>query len=155
MQSLNLFETKFEYDEDDPSGYRSGVVKLGAELEAEETAIKLFEIPASESLCPYHYEYVEEWLLVLDGEVAVRVPAGEETARAGDLVRFPSGAEGAHKLTNRSDRPARVVMFSSSREPAVAVYPDSDKIGIWPGDDRDELMVRRSDGNVPYYDGET
>ena len=59
-----------------------------------------------------------------------------------------------NKLTNRGDQAARILMWSSSREPAVAVYPDSDKIGVWPGDDRDELMLRRADGAVPYYDGE-
>ena len=45
-------------------------------------------------------------------------------------------------------------MFSSAREPAVAVYPDSDKIGVWPGNDDDRVMLRRADGNVEYYDGE-
>ena len=33
---------------------------------------------------------------------------------------------------NRSESPARVLMFSSSRAPAVSVYPDSDKIGYSP-----------------------
>ena len=154
MRYVNLFESEFEYDPDDPAGYRSGVVRVGAAVGAEETAIKLFEIPSGESLCPYHYEYVEEWLLVVEGEVLVRTPAGEETASRGVLVRFPAGPDGAHKLTNRTERPARVLMFSSSREPAVAVYPDSDKVGVWPGRDEDTVMIRRADGKVPYYDGE-
>jgi len=47
-----------------------------------------------------------------------------------------------------------VLMFSSSREPSVAVYPDSDKIGVWPGNDGDELMVRRQDARRDYWDGE-
>jgi hypothetical protein len=46
------------------------------------------------------------------------------------------------------------MMFSSAREPAVAVYPDSDKIGVWPGNPDDEVMLRRADGAVEYYDGE-
>jgi hypothetical protein len=45
-------------------------------------------------------------------------------------------------------------MFSSSREPAVAVYPDSDKIGVWPGTAEDKVMLRRRDGQVDYWDGE-
>ncbi len=45
-------------------------------------------------------------------------------------------------------------MWSSSREPAVAVYPDSDKIGLWPGNDRDKVLLRRRDGAVDYWDGE-
>ena len=46
------------------------------------------------------------------------------------------------------------MMFSSAREPAVAVYPDSDKIGVWPGEATDKVMLRRRDGQVEYYDGE-
>jgi hypothetical protein len=45
-------------------------------------------------------------------------------------------------------------MFPSAHEPAVAVYPDSDKIGVWPGDADDNVMLRRADGHVGYYDGE-
>ena len=48
----------------------------------------------------------------------------------------------------------RSMMFSSAREPAVAVYPDSDKIGVWPGNPEDEVMLRRADGAVGYWDGE-
>ena len=44
-------------------------------------------------------------------------------------------------------------MFSSSRVPAVSVYPDSDKIAVWPGDDANELIFKRSTA-VPWSDGE-
>jgi uncharacterized cupin superfamily protein len=154
VRHVNVFECLFEYDDDDPEGYRAGVVRAGAELDAQETAVKLYEIASGESICPYHYEYVEEWMLVLAGEVVVRTPEGEHAAPAGALARFPAGRSGAHKVTNRAEQPARVLMFSSSREPAVAVYPDSDKIGVWPGDEGDSVMLRRADGQVPYYDGE-
>jgi uncharacterized cupin superfamily protein len=151
----NVFSAEFEYDDGDPDGYRGGVAQVGKAAGAEELAIKLFELPPGESLCPYHYEYVEEWLLVLDGAVAVRTPDGEQPAERGELLRFPAGPDGAHKLTNRGEEPARMLMFSSSREPAVAVYPDSDKIGVWVPGGADDVMLRRRDGNASYYDGET
>jgi uncharacterized cupin superfamily protein len=114
--------------------------------------VRAYELPPGQSNCPYHYEYEEEWLLVLEGEVALRTPDGERGLHRGDLVCFPVGPAGAHKVTNRSDAPARVLMFSSSREPTLAVYPDSDKIGAWAGGD--EVMVRRRDAAVDYWDGE-
>src|SRR5581483_11453749 len=120
----------------------------------EELAVKLFEIPPGEELCPYHYEYVEEWLLVLDGTPSLRTPSGEEQLDRGDVVRFPAGPDGAHKLSNHADSNAILLMFSSAREPAVAVYPDSDKIGVWTPAGRDNVMLRRADGSVDYYDGE-
>jgi uncharacterized cupin superfamily protein len=105
------------------------------------------------SSCPYHYEYEEEWMIVVDGTVVVRAPDGERTLQRGDLVRFPPGPAGAHKIMNRSDSPARTLMFSSARVPAVSVYPDSNKIGVWSGDEENELVFRR-DTAVAWSDGE-
>ena len=39
-------------------------------------------------------------------------------------------------------------MFSSTRTPAVSVYPDSDKIGVWPGDEQNALVFRRENGRA-------
>jgi uncharacterized cupin superfamily protein len=150
----NVFSAEFEYDPEDAEGYRGGVARVGQAAGGEELAVKLFEIPPGESLCPYHYEYVEEWLVVLDGAVDVRRTDGVRTQGPGGVVAFPAGPQGAHKLTNTGDQPARVLMFSSSREPAVAVYPDSDKIGVWVPGGADNVMLRRQDGGVGYYDGE-
>jgi uncharacterized cupin superfamily protein len=153
MRRAALFDA-LAYDSSDPAGYRSAASHLTKLLGGRELAVKAFEVPPGQSLCPYHYEYVEEWLIVLEGSVVVRTPEGEEEAAAGNAVYFPAGPDGAHKLTNRGDAPARFVVFSSAHEPSVAVYPDSDKIGIWPGREEDVLMLRRADGHVDYYDGE-
>jgi uncharacterized cupin superfamily protein len=92
---------------------------------------------------PY-YEYEEEWLLVVEATLVLRASDLEHTLERGDLVRFPPGSAGAHKLMNRSEFPARTLMFSSSRVPAVAVYPDSDKIDVFPCNEVDELFFERS-----------
>ncbi len=154
MLRANVFSDGFEYDETDPAGFRAGVAAVGKKAGGRHLAIKSFELPPGESVCPYHYEYEEEWLLVLDGEVVVRTPEGEHELGRGDLVAFAPGPAGAHKASNRGEAVARIVMFSSAREPAVAVYPDSDKIGVWPGNEDDKVMLHRSDGAVDYYDGE-
>ena len=154
MASPNIFSVEYEYDADDPDGYRRAMANLGRLAGGTENAVKAFEVPSGQSVCPYHYEYVEEWLLVLDGTVLLRAPEGERSLHRGDIVCFPAGPAGAHKVTNQDEATALLIMFSSSREPAVAVYPDSDKIGVWAGDDADKLMLRRTDGHVDYYDGE-
>jgi uncharacterized cupin superfamily protein len=154
----NLFTAAAQYSGDDPPGYRGGVAHLGKEAGGRETNLRLFELPAGESLCPYHYEYVEEWLLLLAGELELRTPApGVERLAAGAVVCFPAGPAGAHKVRTPAGQgePSRFVMFSSAGgEPSVAVYPDSDKIGVWVPGEADNVMLRRADGQVPYYDGE-
>ena len=111
------------------------------DLSTDETAMFLYDVRPGVSF-PYHYEYVEEWLVVLDGAVVVREPSGERELGRGEIVPFPAGPEGAHQITNRSDRNARVLFFSKATLPSVAVYPDTDAVGVWPDDDT-ELYFKR------------
>ena len=92
---------------------------------------------------PYHYEYVEEWLLVIDGAVVVRVHDGEHQLTRGDILRFPPGPGGAHQIMNRGNANARVLLFSEAALPGISVYPDSDTIGVWPDEDT-EFYFKRS-----------
>jgi len=154
VTSANVFEADFEYEDSDPEGYRAGAARVGKAAGGSDLNVKLYELPPGEALCPYHYEYAEEWLLVLEGTIELRTPDGTEELARGDLVCFPPGPAGAHKTTNRGSETARILMFSSAREPAVAVYPDSDKIGVWPGNDGDKIMARRADAHLGYWDGE-
>jgi uncharacterized cupin superfamily protein len=154
MARPNVFGGEFEYDEADPDGYRCGVTQVGSQAGGQAIIVKVYEIPPGQSICPYHYEYEEEWLIVLGGPVWLRTPDAEQQLSAGEVVCFTPGPHGAHKVTNRGQSTSRVMMFSSSREPVVAVYPDSDKIGVWPGHEDDPLMLRRADGDVDYYEGE-
>jgi uncharacterized cupin superfamily protein len=130
-----------------------GRIDVAGALGSAGTAMFIYDLGPGQSQCPYHYEYEEEWLLVVEGTVVVRTPDGEGTLQRGDLVCFPPGPAGAHKIMNRSDSAARTLAFSSSRLPMVSVYPDSNKIGVWPGNEADDLVFRR-DTAVPWSDGE-
>ncbi len=153
LRRVNYSELVPEYDDTDPDGYRAGMARFGPALGAEKMGASLYELPPGQSICPYHYEYPdEEWLLVVGGRVVVRHEGGETELSSGDMVCFPPGPEGAHKVTCLGDDTARVVMLSTKETPGIAVYPDSGKVGIWPGDERDVLMMRRD--KLAYYDGE-
>ncbi len=154
MRRVNLFAAEPEYEADDPAGYGAGLARLGPDLGSAQLGGTIYKLPPGQSNCPYHYEYGnEEWLIVLDGRPTLRHPEGEVELDAWDVVCFPVGPEGAHKITNRTDAPLRFLMLSTKEEPSVAVYPDSDKIGVWPGDMRDHVLVRRESG-VDYWDRE-
>ena len=156
MTRPNAFHADFSdaFDESDPDGYRCAEVPFGKAAGGTELEVRLYELPSGQTLCPYHYEYVEEWVLVLSGEVQVRTPEGVSPAHAGDLVCFPAGAEGAHNIWNEGDEPARVTMFSAATMPSVCVYPDGDKVGVWTTDKRDNWMFRGAESHLDYYDGE-
>ena len=118
----------------------TGRFDLSAALRSAETAMYVYDVRPGDTF-PYHYEYVEEWLLVVDGTVEVRTPEGEQQLQRGDLACFPAGPSGAHQITNRSDAKAKVLLFSKAAVPAVSVYPDADAVGVWP-DDETELYFK-------------
>jgi len=158
VELYNLYsEERLQHDEDDPPGYECDYRRLGPLIGAQKLGTTLYELPPGNSNCPYHYEYGrEEWLLCVQGAVTVRTPEGEVALRRGDVIVFPEGPAGAHKVTNTGDETARVLIFSNTDEPSGAVYPDSDKIGFWSGpkfDNRDHVLVKRESA-VEYWDGE-
>ena len=154
MRRANLFSAQLGRDADDPQGYEAAYVRLGPLIGAKDMGATIYELGPGQSNCPYHYEYgCEEWLLVIEGRPTIRHPEGEDELEPGDLVCFPEGPAGAHKVTNRTDGTARVLILSTKTPLNVAVYPDSDKIGIFTDDKVDDLMVRREAG-VGYWDRE-
>jgi uncharacterized cupin superfamily protein len=150
---INVNDVVPEYDESDPDGYRAGMTRFGPTIGASQLGASIYELPAGQSICPYHYEYPEEeWLMVLQGRVTLRHPDGEDELGEGDVVCFPQGPDGAHKVTCLGEETARVMMLSTKAPLGVAVYPDSAKVGVFPPDERDRLMMRRD--TLPYFDGE-
>ena len=154
VQRVNISEPKFVYDEDDPDGFRAGMFRFGQRVGAQQLGTSVYELPTGQSICPYHYEYgEEEWLLVLRGRPTLRHPEGTSELAPWDVVCFQPGPSGAHAVRNDTDEVVRVLMYSTVRHPAATVYPDSEKIAVWTGNQDDNLIVHRSSG-VDYWSGE-
>jgi uncharacterized cupin superfamily protein len=148
--TVNAVTVAVAPDASDPPGFKARAVRVGPLLAAEMLGATIYELDPGESICPYHYEHgIEEWLLVLSGHPVVRHPNGEDILEPGDLVAFPEGPAGAHKVTGHGDETTRLIFFSTVAEPATAVYPDSGKIGVWPPG----KLFRLADA-VDYWDGE-
>jgi len=90
---------------------------------------------------------------VVSGSPSVRTPNGEQTLEPGDVVCFPVGPDGAHRVHDPSDNAARVALFSNKHEFGIVEYPDSDKLGVWGREDESlDHMIRRSP-DLDYWDG--
>jgi uncharacterized cupin superfamily protein len=155
MKRINIAAPQFEFDGEDPEGFRSGQARLGKLLGGpEESGITVYELPPGQAVCPYHYEVgEEEWLLVLGGNPTLRHPGGSDRLEPWDVVFFEKGAPGAHGIRNETETTVRVLMFSTVVIPTATVYPDSDKVGVWTGDPEADVIVRR-ESRVDYFDGE-
>lgn len=130
--------------------FRRKFVPFGA---AKNTHVCVYEIPPGKAAYPYHYHCkTEETFYIISGIGTLRTPEGEKRVGAGELIFFPAGEAGAHKLTNASDTENLVYLdFDVTHELDVAVYPDSDKIGIW-GMGINQIFPKSADAD--YYHGE-
>ena len=115
--------------------------------------VRVYEIPPGKSAYPYHYHLKnEETFFIIKGEGILRTPEGERPVRPGDLVFFPVGEEGAHKLTNTSETEMLMYLdFDIVHDLDVAMYPDSGKIGIC---GMDTNKIYRLGDDVDYYENE-
>jgi uncharacterized cupin superfamily protein len=151
MQVVNLFGDDWSGRRERP-GWQWNTLDVRERLGAELFGASVYEIEPGQKTFPYHWQYVEEELLiVLDGEPTLRTPEGEQRLTPGDAVVFRRGPEGAHLIRNDTAAAARVLMLSTPSQVEIVEYPDSEKIGIFAKDLR--LFVRGESG-VDFFDGE-
>lgn len=114
-------------------GYAYARRKFVTYGEAKNTVVSVYEIPPKKSAYPYHFHHCnEETFYILSGQGILKTPEGERTVSPGELLFFPAGPEGAHKLTNSSETENLVYLdFDAVHDIDIAEYPDSGKIGIW------------------------
>lgn len=123
------------------SNTRKTAMRIGVAVE---------ELPPGKQSCPFHYHMLEEeHLLMLEGELVLRLGEDRHVIKAGDYCGFPAGRKVGHCLINESDKPARFVMIGDRNPNEVCVYPDSDKMAV------DALgLILRGDAKADYWDGE-
>jgi uncharacterized cupin superfamily protein len=127
----NLNDPEFDEDREHP-GFQCRRARLGRQVGAERLGLSLWEIPPGQAAYPYHYHLGEEELIViLSGQLSLRGAQGRRELREGEIVSFLVGEAGAHQIVNRSDKPARMLAFSTSGVPDIVIRPDSGTIGVF------------------------
>jgi uncharacterized cupin superfamily protein len=151
MQVVNLFGDDWSASRE-RDRWQWNRLDVGKSLGAELFGASVYEIEPGQKSFPYHWQHVEEeMLVVLEGEPTLRTPEGEQRLARGDVVVFRRGPEGAHLVRNDTPDAVRVLMLSTPSQVEIAEYPDSGKIGVFAKGEH--LYVRRESG-VDYFDGE-
>lgn len=137
-----------------PGPYSCEDAEIGWLIGASKLGYRVARLAPGEAFCPYHSHVIEEEVFVVwDGTPTLRTPSGTFVLRRGDVVAFPVGAAGAHRLHNDGPAACTVLMFANtSREKVEACfYPDSRKVLVDFGDER---TLVRAEPQLDYYDGE-
>jgi uncharacterized cupin superfamily protein len=152
----NINEPAFD-EPREHAGFRCRRARLSRQAGSERLGMSLWEVPPGEAAYPYHHHLGEEELVVvLEGRPSLRTPDGWQELQEGDVVAFLRGERGGHQLVNRTHEAVRFLAFSTSGEPDLVVYPDSNKLGAFerlPAGEGLRAMFRIGDA-VDYYEGE-
>lgn len=129
----NIYSTDWDSDATEP-GYTWHRIRLARRLGGQKLGGSIYVLGPGQKSFPYHFHHAnEEMLVVIEGEVTIRTPEGEQPAVAGDALVFPVGPSGAHQVINTSESEARILMLSTMVEPEIAEYPDSGHVGVMGG----------------------
>ena len=147
--SINLLGDDDWIAESATPGYRWRRMRLAGE----NLGASLYELGPGQRTFPYHYELGnDELLLVVHGSPTLRERDGECDLQPGDCVLFPSGADGAHEVSNRTNETVRILIASNFTVPRAAVQVDSNKLMIRWGTEPDESLWFRRDDAADYWD---
>ena len=109
-------------------GTRGGnrVARLAAAAGSQRLGASIVELASGALSSPYHFHHAnEELLIVLSGTPELRMPDGLRELQPGEVVSFPCGPEGAHRLRNASSGPCRILVISEMNFPDIVSYPDT------------------------------
>jgi uncharacterized cupin superfamily protein len=115
----NIFHPRWDADRDE-SPFRWRRARIGRQAGARALGASLFEVPPGAATFQLHAHHAnEELIIVLAGRLVLTTSYGERELDAGDVVSCPAGQKGAHRLDNRGDEPARVLIASTMVAPDV------------------------------------
>jgi uncharacterized cupin superfamily protein len=121
----NIYEPEWDAERDEPP-YRWRRSRIGRQTGARQLGASLFELPPGATSFPLHIHYAnEEMLVVVGGRPTLSTPGGSRELVAGDVVACPAGRDGAHRLTNDTDAPARVLIVSTMHAPDINEFPET------------------------------
>jgi uncharacterized cupin superfamily protein len=133
-----------------PADYTVDDAEIGFRLGAERLGYRATRLEPGAAFCPLHWHTAEEELFVVwEGTPTIETARGSRVLREGDLIAFPTRQSGAHRLVNRSDAPATVILIANTDPRDVCFYPDSKKLLV----EATGTLVR-AEPILDYYDGE-
>jgi uncharacterized cupin superfamily protein len=145
----NVFHPEWDAERDEPP-FRWRRARLGRQAGSEDLGASLFELAPGDATFPLHVHHAnEELIVVLGGRPTLRTLTGERVLEEGEVVACPAGRRGGHRIDNRGDSPARVLIVSTMRAPEINEMVEEGELWVRsyaPGRDPDgaELDVRAS-----------
>ncbi len=135
-------------------GYEYKKYEVTKRSEFNQAYICFYEIMPGKAAFPKHYHsYNTECFYIIEGEGKIETEGEEFSIKKGDIIVFPCGKAGTHKIINTSSNQNLLYIdFDTTNSPDIIHYVDSNKIGVIQHGISSEFY--REGDQVDYYEGE-
>jgi uncharacterized cupin superfamily protein len=150
-KNIQELEWKQKHEHDSYQYNKSEITKRE---DFREAYVCVYEILPLKSSFPKHYHTCNtECFYIISGNGRIDTKNSSFPITAGDILVFPSGEEGTHKITNTSDKEKLVYIdFDTTNSPDIVHYVDSGKIGIIKHNVSSTFY--KENDSVEYFEGE-
>src|SRR3954453_8554775 len=126
----SIYEPEWDAERDEPP-YRWRRSRIGRRTGARQLGASLFEVAPGATTFPLHVHYAnEEMLVVVAGRPTLETLDGPRSLAPGEVVAFPAGRDGAHRLTKETDEPVRVLIVSTMHAPDINEFPETGEFWV-------------------------
>ena len=126
----SIYEPEWDAERDEPP-YRWRRSRIGRQIGARQLGASLFELPPGAASFPLHIHYAnEEMLVVVAGRPTLQTLSEKRALEPGEVVACPAGRDGAHRLTNDTDEPVRVLIVSTMHAPDINEFPETGEFWV-------------------------
>ena len=126
----SIYEPHWDAERDEPP-YRWRRSRIGRQAGAQQLGASLFELEPGAATLPLHVHYAnEELLVVLAGRPTLQTLSETRSLAVGEVVACPAGRDGAHRLTNDTDAPVRVLIVSTMHAPDINEFPETGEFWV-------------------------
>ncbi len=120
-------------------GDAAGLTRLGVNL--------VTLAPGAQSALRHWHTLEDEFVYVLEGELALVTDGGEQTLTAGMCAGYRAGTRDGHHFVNRGTQPARYLEIGNRVDGDNALYPDDDL--MWCEDDAGVFAAHKDGRRYP------
>lgn len=149
--SIENISPKYKNEHD---GYEYKKYEVTKRSEFNQAYICFYEIMPGKASFPKHYHsYNTECFYIIEGSGIIETVDEELSIKKGDIIVFPCGKAGTHKIINTSNNQNLLYIdFDTTNSPDIVHYIDSNKIGVI--EHGISSTFYRKDDHVDYYEGE-
>jgi uncharacterized cupin superfamily protein len=105
--------------------------RIGRQAGSHALGLSLYEVPPGAATFQLHAHHAnEELIIVLAGQLTLTTHEGERELQTGEVAACVAGHEGAHRLDNRGDEPAWVLIASTMVSPDITELREDGQLWV-------------------------